>query len=64
MRKSKSQGATAYIALDILINVLQVSLQIIYASCKLCWEQGELVRAEVKYNPSPTNLLRHLNYGL
>lgn len=32
--------------------------------CKLlCWEQGELDRAEVKYNQSPTNLLRHLNIG-
>ncbi|CAM9119386.1 unnamed protein product, partial [Laminaria digitata] len=61
MRKSKPQGATAY-HWAYFETYSQVSLQM-YSICKLCWEQGELDRAEVKYNQSPTNLLRHLNTG-
>lgn len=32
-----------------------------YAICKLCMEQEEFERAEIKYIQSPSNLLRHLN---
>lgn len=59
LRTSKPQGATAY-HWTYFQTYVPVSLQM-YSICKLCWEQGELDRAEVKYNQSPTNLLRHLN---
>lgn len=32
-----------------------------YAICKLCCEQQEFDRAEIKYSQSPSNLVRHLN---
>lgn len=58
-RKDKPANASAYHWAYFECYV-KGSLQTL-AICKLCWEQQELDRAEIKCGQSPTNLLRHLD---
>ena len=59
LRKSKPAGATAP-SWAYFESYVSGSLRE-YALCKLCVDQQEFERAEIKYSQSPSNLLRHLN---
>ena len=58
-KQSKPSGASAY-AWVYFQTYVQMRLQC-YAICRLCMEQQQFDRAEVKYNQSPPDLLTHLN---
>lgn len=58
-RKSKPSGASAYSWT--YFQVYTKAQYKAFALCKLCLEQQEFCRAEIKYAQSPSNLMRHLN---